>query len=94
MSRLYGRDGTPLFTHLNIIFSNQGFRNCSLTVDVGFVKLTSDSFCGSRVFKINIQFCCHLCYSSSVIFKTVLINVWQSLSFILSFPSIMQFNFY
>jgi hypothetical protein len=27
-------------------------------VDVGFVKLRSDSFCGNRVFKMNIQFCC------------------------------------
>jgi hypothetical protein len=27
-----------------------------------------DSFCENRVFKMNIQFCCHLCCSSSVIF--------------------------
>jgi hypothetical protein len=54
---------TPSFTHLSITFSNQRFSNCSPTVDVGFVKLTSDSFCGNRVFKMNIQFCCHLCCS-------------------------------
>jgi hypothetical protein len=35
---------TPSFTHLSITFSNQRFINCSRTVDVGFVKLTSDSF--------------------------------------------------
>jgi hypothetical protein len=27
-------------------------------MDVGFVKLTSDSFCGNRVFKTNVQFFC------------------------------------
>jgi hypothetical protein len=27
-------------------------------MDVGFVKPTSDSFCGNRDFKMNIQFCC------------------------------------
>jgi hypothetical protein len=26
-------------------------------------------FCGNRVFKMNIQFCCHLCCSSSVILR-------------------------
>jgi hypothetical protein len=48
----------PSFTHLRITFSNQRFSNCSPTVDVGFVELISDSFCGKRVFKMNIQFCC------------------------------------
>jgi hypothetical protein len=43
---------TPPFTHLSITFSNQRFRNFSPTVDVGFVNLTSDSFCGNRVFKM------------------------------------------
>jgi hypothetical protein len=58
---------TPSFTHLIITFSNQRFSNCSptATIDVGLVKLTSDRFCGNRVFKMNIQFCC----SSSVIFS-------------------------
>jgi len=32
------------------------------------------------VFKMNIQFCCHLCCSISVIFNTVLFSVQQSLS--------------
>jgi hypothetical protein len=32
----------------------------------GFVKLKSDGFCGNSVFKMNTQFCCHLCCSSSV----------------------------
>jgi hypothetical protein len=45
---------TPLSTHLSITFSNQRFSNCSPTVDVGFVKLTSDSFCGSKAFKMSI----------------------------------------
>jgi hypothetical protein len=47
----------PAFNHLSISLSNQKFSNGSLTVGVGFVKLTSDSFCGNRVFKMNIQFC-------------------------------------
>ena len=38
-------------------------------VDAGFVKLLSDCFCGNSVFKMNIEFCCHLCCSSSMIFR-------------------------
>jgi hypothetical protein len=38
--------------------SNQRFINCRPTMDGGFVKLTPDSFCGNRVLKMNIQFCC------------------------------------
>jgi hypothetical protein len=72
---------TPSFTHLSITFSNQRFSNCSPTVDVGSVNLTSDSSCRNRVFKMNIQFCRHLCCSSSVIFETIL-NVRRSLSVI------------
>jgi hypothetical protein len=49
---------TPSFTQLSISFSNQRLNNFSPTVDVGFVKLMLDSFCGNIVFKINIQFCC------------------------------------
>jgi hypothetical protein len=54
----------PSFPPFSIVFRNQRFRNCSSTVDVGFVKLSLDC-----VFKINIEFCCHLCCSSSMIFK-------------------------
>jgi hypothetical protein len=39
-----------------------------------------DWFCGNGVFKINFEFCCHLCYSSSVILDTVLSIVGRSLS--------------
>jgi hypothetical protein len=65
MSSFCGRNGTPSFTHFSITFSNQRFSNCSPPVDVGSVKLTSDSFCGN----MNIQFCCNLWCSSSVIFR-------------------------
>jgi hypothetical protein len=55
------------------LFLTQGimwkFSSCSPTLDVRFVKIMSDSFCGNRVFKMNIQFWCHLCCSSSVIFQ-------------------------
>jgi hypothetical protein len=36
----------------------------------------SNSFCGNRV-KMNIQFCYHLCCSSSVLFETILLNVYD-----------------
>jgi hypothetical protein len=70
---------TPSFTHLSITFSNQRFSNCSPTVDVRFVKLTSASFCGNRVFKMNIQFWCHLCCSSSVILSSIYDNLFLSI---------------
>jgi hypothetical protein len=59
----------PSFTHLSITLSNQRFSNRCPTVNVGFVKLASDSFCGNMVLKMNIRFCCHLCCSSSLIFR-------------------------
>jgi hypothetical protein len=68
------------FTHLNIIFSILRFSDCSPVVDGGFVKLTSDSFCGSTVLKINIQFFCHLCCSKSVIFR-INLSQWMMISF-------------
>jgi hypothetical protein len=46
---------TPSFKHLSITFSNQRFSNCSCTMEVGFMKVTSDIFCGNRV-NMNIQF--------------------------------------
>jgi hypothetical protein len=70
---------TPSFTRVSITFSNQRFSNCSPAVGVGFVKLSSDSFCRNRVFKMSIQFCCHLCCSSSWFFETIL-NIRRSLS--------------
>jgi hypothetical protein len=57
---------TPSCTHLSITFSNQRFSNCSTTVDVGFVKLTSDSFRGNRVNR-NIQFCCTVTCAAAVV---------------------------
>jgi hypothetical protein len=73
----------PLFMHLSITFSNQRFSNCSPTINDGFVKLTSDSFCENRALKMNIQFRCHLCYSGSVIFRnnpqcTMISFCWSS----------------
>jgi hypothetical protein len=65
---------TPSFSPFSVVFSNQRFRNCSFTVDVGFVKLSSD-----WVRKMNIEFWCHLCCSSSVILDTILFNVQQSI---------------
>jgi hypothetical protein len=36
-------------------------------VDVGFVKLTSDSFYGNMVFKMNIQLCCPVICAAAVV---------------------------
>ena len=36
---------------------------------MGFVKLSSECFCGNRIYKMNIEFCCHLCCNSSMIFR-------------------------
>ena len=59
---------TPYFSHFSVVFSNQRFGNCSPTVNVGFVKLPSDFFF-NRVLKMSIEFCCHLCCNSTVIFR-------------------------
>jgi hypothetical protein len=64
MSWFYGRDGTPSFTYLSITFCNQGFSNCNPTVDVGFVTLSWNIFCGNKVSNVNVQFFCHLCCRS------------------------------
>ena len=58
--------------------SNKRFSNCRRTVDVGFVKLSSDCFCGNRVFKMNTELYWHLCCSSSVNLDTVLCNIRRS----------------
>jgi hypothetical protein len=59
---------TPSFTHLSITLSNHRFSNCSLTVNVGFVKLMLDSFCGNRLIKMNIQFCCPVTCATVVVY--------------------------
>jgi hypothetical protein len=58
------------------VFSNQRFSDCSSTMGVGPVKLSSDCFCANRVFKMNTEFCCHLCCNISMIFWT-----WSSLMY-------------
>jgi hypothetical protein len=61
--------GFMVVTRVSNAFSNQRVNNCIPTVDVWFMKLTSVSFYGNSVFKTNIQFCGHLCCSSSVTFR-------------------------
>jgi hypothetical protein len=80
---------TPSFTQLNITFSNQRFSNCNPTVDVGFVKLTLESSCGNKVFKMDIQFYFHLCCSR--FFETILLNVRRSLSVNANFRPLFLF---
>jgi hypothetical protein len=76
---------TPSFTIMNITFCNQRFSSCSPTVDVRFVKLTSDSFCGnclqdeySVVLPPTLQYCD---------FSTQSISVGDNL-----FPSMLLFT--
>jgi hypothetical protein len=79
MSRSYGHD-TIVYAFEHYF---QKFSNCSPTLDVGFVKLTSDSFCWNRVFKMNILFCCRVICATVVTWfflETILLNVRQSLS--------------
>ena len=38
---------TPCFSPFNVAFSNRSFSNRSSTADDGFVKLSSDCFCGN-----------------------------------------------
>jgi hypothetical protein len=88
MSKFCGRD-TIVYPSEHY-FNNQMFSNCSPTVDVGFVKLMSDGFCRNRVFKMNIQFCCHLCCISSVVFEIVL-SIRRSLSVNVDFRPLFLF---
>jgi hypothetical protein len=62
---------TPLFKVPSITFNNQRFSYCSPAVDVVFVKLTSDSFCGKQGLQdeYSVLLSCHLCCSVSVIFR-------------------------
>jgi len=59
---------TPCFSPFSAVLRNHRFRNCNSTVGVGFVKLSSECFCGNGVYKMNIEFCCHLRCSNSIIF--------------------------
>ena len=58
---------TPSFGPFSVVFSNQMFSNRSCPLDVGFVTLSSDFFCGNRVFKMNNEFCCHLCCGTMIV---------------------------
>ena len=71
---------TPSFSSFIVVLSNQMFSNCNCPVDIWFVNFSSDYFYGNRVFMINIEFCCHLICSCSMVF-----NVRQSLSLCFGF---------
>ena len=51
---------TPSVSRSSVVFCNQRFSSCKSIVVVGFVKLSSDCFCADWVFKMNIEFCCHV----------------------------------
>ena len=60
---------TPSFPPFSVVLSRQRFRNCSSTVDVGFVKLSLDYLWGNRVFKMVIEFC----------FAAVVLRFWDKI---------------
>jgi hypothetical protein len=73
---------TPSFTQLSITVSNQSLKNCGPIIDVGFVKLMSDSLCRNWVFRMNIHFCCPVTCAVVVVwfFEIKFLNVRRSLS--------------
>jgi len=60
---------TPSFSSFGVVFSNQRFSNCIRTADVWIVMLSSHCFYGNKVFKMNTEFYCHFCSSSTTIFR-------------------------
>jgi len=60
---------TPSFSPFSTVVSNQRLNSCGCAVDVGFVKLLLELFGGYRVLKMNIEFCCDLCCSTSLIYR-------------------------
>jgi hypothetical protein len=80
ISRFYGRDGTLSLPHLSITFSYQRFSNCNPTVDVGFVKPTSDSFRGNRAITSAVT-----CAAVVLWFLETILNVRRSLSVLADF---------
>jgi hypothetical protein len=76
---------TPSFTHLSIKFSNQRFSNYNPTVDIGFVKLMSDRFCGIFSFSV-IRAAVVLRF-----FETILLNLQRSLSVSVDFSLLFFF---
>jgi hypothetical protein len=66
-SRFY--DHHSIFFSCSLVFCYKILSNCSSTVNVGFVKLSSDCLYGNRVFTMNIEFCCHVCCSNPMIFR-------------------------
>jgi hypothetical protein len=69
---------TSSFTHRSITFINQRFRYCRPNVDIGSVKLTLDSFCGNRIFEMNISSAVPCTAVVVWFFVTVVLNVWRS----------------
>ena len=71
---------TPPFSPCSVVFSNQRFSNSSSNVEVGFVKLSSDRFCGNGS---SWWFLSSAVNSAAVVILflgTILFNVWWYLS--------------
>jgi hypothetical protein len=57
-----------------------GFAICDPTVDVGFVKLMSDSFWKQGLLdEYSVLLFCHLCCSSCVIFRKISFSMYDDL---------------
>jgi len=70
---------TPSFSPCSVVFSNQRFSNSSSNVEVGFVKLSSDRFCGNGSSWWFLSSAVN--FAAVVMFlDTILFNVWWYLS--------------
>ena len=72
---------TPsFFLPFSVVFSNQRFSNCSSTMDVGYVKRSSDCFCGNKVRRWILSFA--VTFAAAVLWSldTILFSVGRFLS--------------
>ncbi len=60
-------------------------------MDVDFVKFSVVSFCGNRIFMVNIEVCCHFAAVVLSCLDTMLLSVWWFLSFTFSFQALFFF---
>ena len=67
---------TPSFSLCSVVFSNQGFSNSSSNIEVGFVKLPSDCFCGNGSSRWFLSSTVNFAAVVILFLGTILFNVW------------------
>jgi hypothetical protein len=72
---------TPSFPVFSVVFINQMYSKCSCTVDAGFVKISSDYFCGSSKWILNSA----VTYAAVIqwFLDTILFNIRRSIHLVL-----------